>query len=54
MGLECFISNIMMFVCDGLALKEWHAIAGVILGLRPANQRRLSKVKPYLIGWAQS
>ena len=30
------------------------AIAGLILGLRPANERRRYKVTPSLIGWAQS
>ena len=27
---------------------------GLILGLRPANERRRYKVTPSLIGWAQS
>ena len=29
-------------------------IAGMILGLRPANERRRYKVTPCLIGWAQT
>ena len=29
-------------------------IAGLILGLRPANERRRYKVTPSLIGWAQA
>ena len=28
--------------------------AGLILGFRPANERRRYKVTPYLIGWAQT
>ena len=28
--------------------------AGLILGLRPANERRRYKVTPSLIGWAQT
>ena len=30
------------------------AISGLILGLRPANERRRYKVTPSLIGWAQT
>ena len=29
-------------------------VAGLILGLRPANERRRYKVTPSLIGWAQT
>ena len=29
-------------------------ISGMILGLRPANERRRYKVTPSLIGWAQT
>ena len=29
-------------------------LAGLILGLRPANERRRYKVTPSLIGWAQT
>ena len=29
-------------------------IPGLILGLRPANERRRYKVTPSLIGWAQT
>ena len=29
-------------------------ITGLILGLRPANERRRYKVTPSLIGWAQT
>ena len=29
-------------------------ISGLILGLRPANERRRYKVTPSLIGWAQT
>ena len=35
------------------AASEW-GNAGLILGLRPANERRRYKVTPSLIGWAQS
>ena len=35
-----------------LMLQE--AKAGIILGLRPANERRRYKVTPSLIGWAQT
>ena len=28
-------------------------IAGLLLGLRPANERRRDKVTPSLIGWVQ-
>ena len=31
---------------------EWRMYAGLILGLRPANERRRYKVTPSLIGWA--
>ena len=31
----------------------WYT-AGLILGLRPANERRRYKVTPSLIGWAQT
>ena len=30
------------------------AVPGLILGLRPANERRRYKVTPSLIGWAQT
>ena len=36
------------FYIEGLAL------AGLILGLPPANERRRYKVTPSLIGWAQT
>ena len=29
-------------------------VAGLILGLHPANERRRYKVTPSLIGWAQT
>ena len=29
-------------------------ISGLILGLRPANERRRYKVTSFLIGWAQT
>ena len=29
-------------------------MAGLILGLRPANEMRRYKVTPFLIGWAQT
>ena len=31
-----------------------HNEAGLILGLRPTNERRRYKVTPSLIGWAQT
>ena len=31
-----------------------HNRSGLILGLRPANERRRYKVTPSLIGWAQT
>ena len=34
-------------------VQGWYT-AGLILGLRPANERRRYKVTPYLIGWAQT
>ena len=34
-------------------VKKFHQ-AGLILGLRPANERRRYKVTPSLIGWAQT
>ena len=39
-----------------LCLKSqcFHKAAGLILGLRPANERRRYKVTPSLIGWAQT
>ena len=33
---------------------KWIQEAGLILGLRPANERRRYKVTPSLIGWAQT
>ena len=36
-----------------LLLVQWGA-AGLILGLRPANERRCYKVTPSLIGWVQT
>ena len=32
----------------------YHMYTGLILGLRPANERRRYKVTPSLIGWAQT
>ena len=38
-----------------LTLDNWHRpMAWLILGLRPANERRRYKVTPSLIGWAQT
>ena len=34
--------------------KGQHGISGLILGLRPVNERRRYKVTPSLIGWAQT
>ena len=31
-----------------------YAQSGLILGLRPGNERRRYKVRPSLIGWAQN
>ena len=31
-----------------------YRVTGLILGLRPANERRRYKVTPSLIGWAQT
>ena len=33
---------------------EYELVAGLILGLRPANERRRLKVAPSLIGWMQT
>ena len=33
---------------------QQHVVTGVILGLRPANEKRRYKVTPSLIAWAQS
>ena len=38
------------FVTEGCAVNK----AGMILGLRPANERRRYKVTPSHIGWAQT
>ena len=38
-------------VSDVMHLK---ALSGLILGLRPANERRRYKVTPFLIGWART
>ena len=38
----------------GIKLKIGKGGLGLILGLRPANERRCYKVTPSLIGWAQS
>ena len=32
----------------------YSVITELILGLRPANERRRYKVTPFLIGWAQT
>ena len=32
---------------------DYGAVTGLILGFRPANERRRYKVTPFLIGWAQ-
>ena len=32
----------------------FNTVEGLTLGLRPANERRLYKVTPCLIGWAQA
>ena len=34
--------------------KKWYVSSGLILGLRPANERRRYKVTPSLIGWDQT
>ena len=34
--------------------KLLHIVTGLILGLRPANERRRYKVTPSPIGWAQT
>ena len=38
--------------CKGIILTS--VGSGLILGLRPANERRRYKVTPSLIGWAQT
>ena len=39
-------------------VQQWHDddnnITGLILGLRPSNERRRYKVTPSFIGWAQT
>ena len=34
--------------------RHLHGNSGLILGLRPANERRRYEVTPSLIGWAQT
>ena len=62
-----FLQDVRFLVCEEMGLitkypcKLWHGLhhkirlsyAGLILGLRPANERRLYKVTS-LIGWAQT
>ena len=36
------------------ATSDYTYISGLILGLRPANEKRRYKVTPSLIGWAQT
>ena len=43
-----------MVVINNWTGKRDDKSAGVILGLRPANERRRYKVTPSLIGWAQT
>ena len=35
-------------------VKEMESIAGLVLGLHPANERRRYKVTPSVIGWTQT
>ena len=42
-----------MIVVVGMGADVGYA-AGLILGLRPANERRRYKVTPSLIGWAHT
>ena len=37
-----------------ILMSEQHVISGLILGLRPANERRRYKVTSSLIGWAKT
>ena len=37
-----------------LPLQTWLDDSGLILGLRPANERRRYKVMPSFIGWAET
>ena len=41
----CFTNDFLLFYAEH---------AGLIIGLRPANERRCYKVTPSLIGWAQT
>ena len=49
----CPASEIIVLIAHWL---DWMSkyISGLILGLRPADERRRYKVTPSLIGWAQT
>ena len=42
------------FSCDSMESQEWEHITGLILGWRPANERRRYFVTMSLIGWVQA
>ena len=46
--------NVMLYIKSQLQAQAHKAHSGLILGLRPANERRGYKVTLSLIGWAQT
>ena len=46
-------TNLQYYTAEGGSLNDIY-IAGMILGLRPANERRRYSVTTSLIGWAQA
>ena len=48
------IKAILVHIWSMLFEEHFIGIHGLILGLRPANERRRYKVTPSLIGWAQT
>ena len=46
--------NIVKLLANGSTASDQSSNTGLILGVRPANERHCYKVTPSLIGWAQT
>ena len=47
-----FLNFVTSLLYNNVSYKLGYELSGLILGLRPANERRRYKVTPSLIGWA--